>query len=416
MANTTHDTEFRFINAEELDKHAATMRRMREDAEFLSKSGFNFKGYGGAQADSFGASSPHGSGESDLDKRYKYEHMKYMREDLKLMNFAKSAGGAASGIGRGVYGFSQGGGLGSIFSGIQTGLNQAVKAGGFLAPFMTGMTLARGARGVARGAASAEAAEGGSVVEGVAASGVLAGLFKILPIPVKLTAVAGAAGGLAYLSEQAAAGLVGRNRRAQGFGADLGPLTSFDNTMNRYVNPDSVMAAMRSAKYDITSPAYQAMRIAGIDPKGWTSTTDMGEAALMKVQEQLKGFGKQDPQTMLTMAHAHQLQNLGLSDDDLMRLYQAPEGDVRDLVKQAQAHGESLGIDPKTIKDNQDFMTGLGLATAEAKRLAEVLNTGLLPGFKDIIDELGAFSQKENLKSTLTIRWRGWRCSRISGK
>jgi hypothetical protein len=104
--------------------------------------------------------------------------MKYMREDLKFMNAAKSAGGAAYSPAKGLYEFSRGGGLSSIFSGIGSGLEKAVQSGAFLAPFLTGMTLARGARGAAKGVATAEAAEGIEGAEAVAAGGALGQIFK----------------------------------------------------------------------------------------------------------------------------------------------------------------------------------------------------------------------------------------------
>ena len=316
-------------------------------------------------------------------------------------------GGAALAPAKGLWGLGHGGGLSGVFSGIETGIDKAMKAGGGFSSLLMGMSIGRAARATKAVGAEEGAAEGASVAEGAAAGGGIATLGKLLPFPVKVIGVAaGALGGAAFLSELASKDLGARNRRAQGFGANLGELTAFDKTMSRYVNPDNVMAAMRDAKYDVSSSAYTAMRIAGINPKDWTSPTNMGEAALITVQNKLKelgGPGGRNEGTLLTRAHATGLGNLGLSDEDLIRLYQAPKGDVAQLARTARGREKSLDVDQDTIKANQDYVTKLGLMEAEWQKLSEVLNTEIIPGFRAAADKLDNFAHKENLRPDESI-------------
>lgn len=65
----------------------------------------------------------------------------------------------------------------------------------------------------------------------------------------------------AYAGTLAISGMAAnRARRAGGLGAGIGSMTAAEIGLARYVDPDSVMASMRSAKFDITSPEYVALR------------------------------------------------------------------------------------------------------------------------------------------------------------
>jgi hypothetical protein len=352
--------------------------------------------------------------DQDLDRRYKREHLRYMREDMKVLSIIRNTGGAVSGVAKGVYGLSQGGGLASLFGGIETGIEKAIKVGGAFAPFMVGMSLGHGSHAVRRIGAAEEAAEDSEKVfesEASKAGRGLSFLSKAI-VPVKIVAVAaGATAGLfgagAFISEQIASGLVARNRRALGYGADIGQLTAFDKTFSRYIDTSDFASKMRDAQYDITSPAYQAMRVAvGMNPGEWDDPTMMGEGALIHIQERLqKLLGKSHGQreAFLPMAYAQGFGNLGLSADQLVGIARAPPGAMTELTKIAQGAVPGLTPSADTIKANQDYITKFGLMQAQWQTLTETLNKDIIPPFQASAKDLADFAQKQNLTSDKTL-------------
>jgi hypothetical protein len=264
-----------------------------------------------------GVTAPFSSTDADLERRYKREHMKYMNQELKFMNAASSAGGAASNIAGAFFGMRSGG-LGGLAKALNAEIQRMGRGGGFT-NLIAGALAARGT-GRALGGAAAAGAEG----EGAALSGAaLVGFGGFAAIAAKIgsavvTAVTAGA-------DVASRDIYTRSRRASGYGmggeGGFGKITAFDDVTSRYVNPDNVLAAMRDAKYDITSSAYSALRVAGIDPKNYKDPAALGEANLLDIQKRLRGFGKADEGTILTMAHAYGLNNRGVSDEDLLRLY-----------------------------------------------------------------------------------------------
>ena len=122
------------------------------------------------------------STERDLDKRYKTEHLKYMREELKSLNSARAVGGAALAPAKGLWGLGHGGGLSGVFSGIETGIEKAMQAGGGFSSLLMGMSLGRAARATKVVAAEEGAAEGASVAEGAAAGGGICDTWQALTL------------------------------------------------------------------------------------------------------------------------------------------------------------------------------------------------------------------------------------------
>jgi hypothetical protein len=316
-----------------------------------------------------GVTAPFSSTDADLERRYKREHMKYMNQELKFMNAASSAGGAASNIAGAFFGMRSGG-PGGLAKALNTEIQKMGRGGGFN-NLIAGALAARGT-GRALGGAAVNGAEG----EGAALSGAaLVGFGGFAAIAAKIgsavvTAVTAGA-------DVASRDIYTRYRLTSGYGmggeGGFGKLTAFDRVTSRYVNPDNVLAAMRDAKYDISS-AYSALRVAGIDPKNYKDPASLGDANLLDIQKRLRSFGKADEGTILTMAHAYGLNNRGVSDDDLLRLYDPSDKNaLTDLLARRRSHEKSLDLSKDQSKAANDFITNVGFMADEAKTAGERL-------------------------------------------
>ena len=300
-----------------------------------------------------------------------------------------------------------GGGLGGFARGL-TDMSRAVQqmrlSGSFAETVMGGAALGAvsgtGEKRTAKGVAAAET-EGG--IEGAIAVGAetgvglgLAKAFAKLPGLAKW-AIGGllAAGGLdIFAMDSAMKDVYGRSRRAAGYGANLGQLTAFDQTMSRYVDTDSMMAAMGQAKYDFTSPAYLAAKLSGIHPKDWSDPAAMAEGTILSVQQQLKTYA---PEKMLALAHARGFQDLGLSDQDLIRLYTGDQKDVNDLVKKAQGAAPSLDQSKDLQKRYQDLSTDIDLAGSRLRVMGEDILSDQIPAFEKLATTINDITEKYRL-------------------
>ena len=287
------------------------------------------------------------------------------------------------------------GGLTGLAKGVEQGLTRAMSGGNSWAAAFVGAGMGNalgrsrgGAVAGAEGATMAEAAESGGLVklgDAVAAASGLKWFIKNVPWLAKLgTAFVGAD---VYAMDKFTQDVFSRSRRAGGFGTNMGAMTSFESTMNRFVDPDNMLKAATQSMYDITSPAYTAMRIAGINPAEWKDPTALAEGTIAAVQREMKGF-KGNRETMLTMAHAHKFQNLGLSDEDLMRLATGDQKDVNDLLKRAQKEAKSMDLSQDQIKNYQDLYTETSLATQELKTFGEIIQNNTIPFFKGLDDTI----------------------------
>jgi hypothetical protein len=333
--------------------------------------------------------------------------------------------GAAQGIGGGLMSFAFGGGLGGLTSGIAQGLERSMRKGGGLSNLFLG-AMAGGAgisaynagrrhgmvaeRADIAGVGAAEAESMGAA-EGAAAGAAGGGFLKWLgklPLPVKI--VGGIASAAGFATDKMIKDVYSRGRQVAGFGGELGEFTGFDVAARRFVDPAKVASAMAQAKYDITSPAFIGLSLLGINPKG-RDPSALAEDAMIAAQKQLKGFGRQDEGTMLTMAHATGLGSL-FSDDELIRMYGAKTGDLKGMKDWAQGHKDALNLTKDQIETYQNLDTYLNTYADETKTLAEKAIPDAITAFEKVkgffttphlgpdgkpeyLDDLTAKSQKD---------------------
>jgi hypothetical protein len=349
-----------------------------------------------------GGSKPRGATDRELENRYKRESLKYYRDFNSA--FGKSAssmgrlvGGGFGGLatGQGISGFTRE--LGSISrllmaSGTKQifgGLAQGAIMGG-MSKGAVGSAVRKGAGGAA--VAGEEAETAGAVEEAVsvgAGMGILKA-FTALPGYAKLLI-----GGVVGLTAAGAAAVTfsakdvyARGRRAGGFGTSVGLMSGFEDTMDRFVDPDTVLKSMQQAKFDITSPAYTAMRIGGLDPSKYNDPAMLARANIVSAQTELKKMYAQNPQTLLTMAHARGFQHRGLSDEDIMRLAQGDQSEVNKLIRKSVDVAPSLDITEKQRQAYDDLITETTLLGERFKTAGEDLSEHLIDPAKKLVEML----------------------------
>ena len=377
----------------DLDKRMSTLDKMNTKS--------NATGAGGGIS----------STERDLDKRYKTEHMRFMREELKNLSAARTTAGVGAGVFSGLINLSRGGGLSGFAAGLNSQIQQVARGGGFFGPLFNAIAANRANTNIAANVVTGgTGGAGGAGGGGAGGAGGIVAAFRAQPLPVKLVELgAKLLGAEVTEAERAATSKFVMGRRAAGYGASLGSLRAFDTASSAFVNPDSVMASMRDARYDITSPSYQAMRIAGINPsdfKGPTGQTDMARANLLDVQKRLRGFGAHNEQTMLTMAHAYGLQNRGVSDEDMLRLYNPEDKSaVADLLKRGKGQEEGLKVTQEEIDAGRKLVTDLGFAASQLDTFASRMQDRAIVNLDNFTKSIGDATDGLNKMITAEDSW-----------
>jgi hypothetical protein len=361
--------------------------RLKETEEIWRSKASIWKSMAIGGSDSPTTPSSNDNTSNDLARRYQLESMRYYKD------FHAISTSIGKGVGGGLYGLATGEGLMGFSRGLMD-FGRAVRGSGSFSQLLTGMAVGRGARragAAAEGAAIAETEAGGAeIAEAVkvgASTGIGIGLiqaFQKLPSVVKLGigAIATFAGldiaGMTLASKD----VYGRSRRAGGFGANVGELTAFEDTMGRFVDTGSTMAAMRAAKYDITSPAYVALRAGlGMNPRDWKDPAAMAEGSILATQTWLKRYGAQHGEgTLLSAAHARGLGHL-FSDEDLIRLYSGSQDEVNRMVKLAQSKAAGLDIPADQQVAYKDLVTNITLAGDDLKTFGENVLSVQIPTF-----------------------------------
>jgi hypothetical protein len=395
MANeTTYDIKLDATDAQaKIDR---LVQSLKDAQKYVDSLGDGFRNIGnfntpipgsisrGGDASSGGDDSDSAT-ERDLNTRFQRSSIEYQRVSLPLMRTGIGIGrGAVSGLSQ----FGMGGGLGGLAKGFEREMTRTFsKTGGWaanLAGVAAGSVLSR-SRAVAKGGGGGESSEEGTVASGAEAGEGYTILKTIKEkVPFYLKAIAATITAELILMEKMTQDVYTRSRRAGGFGTNMGQMTAFETTMNRYVDPDNVISSMTQAKYDITSPAYTAMRIAGIDPSKWKDPTMLAEGNIASAQRELKAMGAQNESTLLTMAHARGFGARGFNDEDIMRLYKGDQNDVNSLLKKTNEKAPFMDLSADQQKAYKDLMVYTDLAGQEVKTLGERLESVTIPGFMDL--------------------------------
>ena len=389
MADTEHEVEIRH-NLDEYaakiqetnklwDEHYTKVKAVNAEMEKMASLARHPSG-----APGFG--SPASSQDQTLDREYKRAMIPYTRAYLPLL---KAGGGIAAGVARGGMSMAFGGGLTGLGAAIGPEIKRALSVS-LTDNMLGGAAFAVAARPKSTGAIAT--GEGVEAIEKGAAEGVGFGLIKAFsalgPLAkLGITAIVTAAAVDIAAMEKSSTDAYTRSRRAGGYGANLGSLTAFDTTMDRFVDTGAAMASMAQAKYDFTSPQYLALKLAGINPKG-RDTADLAEDTIMAVQKQLKGFSED---RMLPLAHA-KFGNL-FSDEEYIRLYTAREGEVKSMHDLAQEHEKALDMTEYQQRAYKDLVTHTDLAGTELRALGEDIMTKQIPAFNELVNTITKLSE-----------------------
>lgn len=190
----------------------------------------------------------------------------------------------------------------------------------------------------------------------------------------KWTGIAGSLGAIfgAISLDRIAGAVAGTRRAATGLGISYGQQQAFGLDLGRFVDPGSVLGASRNALYDVTNPAFVALRAAGVNPQGNAADT---AAALL---EKLPGLFAGTPRGLvLPRAHALGI-NQFLSDDDLIRFLGANPNERKTQIGQFKSDSQNLDLQQKVQRGWQDFLTaleraGLGIENVFVKGLAPLV-------------------------------------------
>jgi len=398
MADTEHEVDIKH----NLDEYAQKIKETNDlwDAHFAKVKAVNdeLTKLLGRKLSGAAPSLASFSGGSSQDRNIEREYYRAIIPYAKAATPAfKSMYSTTNAIGGGLFSMASGGGLQGFARGLSDLGRQMRSSGGFAQSILSGAAVgATSGRKAASGAAAAATEGVESAIARGAEQGIGFGLiqaFGKLPAIIKLGAGALlAAGGLdVYAMDKATKDVYGRSRRAAGYGANIGQLSAFDATMGRYVDTDSMMTAMGQAKYDFTSSAALAAKISGINPKDWSDPAAMAEGTILSVQRQLKSYS---PDRMLSMAHTRGFQDLGLSDQDLIRLYTGSQKDVNDLVKKAQGAAPGLDQSKDIQKKYQDFATDIDLTGMRLRVMGENILSYQMPTFMKFANVIDDFTEK----------------------
>jgi hypothetical protein len=145
-------------------------------------------------------------------------------------------------------------------------------------------------------------------------------------------------------------------RSAAGLGIGYGQQQAFGLDLGRFVDPGTVLGAARNALFDVTNPAYIALRAAGIAPGG--NAADVSA----KLLERLPAIFQGTPQGLI----GPRARALGLDQffglDDIVRFLGASPGERQKQLGAFKQDSRDLELQRQVTRQWQDFSTALGRA------------------------------------------------------
>jgi hypothetical protein len=189
----------------------------------------------------------------------------------------------------------------------------------------------------------------------------------------------------------------GYRRAATGLGTSIGGMRAFGLDFGRFVDPNAFMGGISQAMRDPThSPVLGAL---GVRPEKGEETDTFAARALQRVQD----LAKSTPENLLgTLLTSRRLTDLGVDLPTLMRLRNAPSGELGD---QQRAFGRDRGafnITPAQAKAWQDFTTSIERSRMSIETTFIVGLSPLAPALQHlgeaISKTLSAFLSKPELK------------------
>ena len=192
-----------------------------------------------------------------------------------------------------------------------------------------------------------------------------------------LTGAGGSLFGIDKLAGSAAAG----RRSAAGLGISFGEQRAFSTDFGRFVDADSMLSNVASAKTDITSPAYQGLLGAGLTGKQIQggNAADVSIDFLHRLPQMFKGV---QPGLIGPNAEARGLTNI-ISAEDIKRYVTASPQERAQQDKAYTADKTSMNVGDGTLKGWTDLNSALTRASTEIEK---AFITGLAPLAPEIAD------------------------------
>ncbi len=147
-------------------------------------------------------------------------------------------------------------------------------------------------------------------------------------------------------------------RSAGGFGIGYGQQQAFGLNLGRFIDPGSMLSASRNAIYDITNPAFVALRAAGINPQGGGNAADLSAQLLERLPALFAGTPKG---LILPQMRALGLDQF-LNPDDAVRYLGADPKERREQLDRFKEDARNLNLQKEVTRGWQDFSTALGRA------------------------------------------------------
>lgn len=193
-----------------------------------------------------------------------------------------------------------------------------------------------------------------------------------------------ALGGGVWGLDRLAGGAAGGRRSSQGLGMSRGEQEAFGHTYGRMVDTGSFLGAISTGRGDSSSEQAAALYALGIDPTRGNSATT-AQSALRSTYDLVRGTSGDDRELGFLM-NGRRLGALGLSIDDLRRMYNTQPGEFEQFAGEYSTRKGQLAISDDNLKKWQDFFVTLGVAGAK-------IETSLINGLTKLTPELTKFSE-----------------------
>jgi Transglycosylase SLT domain len=150
--------------------------------------------------------------------------------------------------------------------------------------------------------------------------------------------------------DKLAAGAGAGRREATGLGLSYGEQRAFGVTYGRFVDSNTLLRGVSTARADVASPEARAMYALGMVP-GQSGDT---AAASLETLKRVRALAQRTDDSMLgTVSHAYGIDALGYGPEEMRRLKGASDKDL-----QAEAYKKRItdfGVTDKALKDMQEF-------------------------------------------------------------
>jgi hypothetical protein len=215
-----------------------------------------------------------------------------------------------------------------------------------------------------------------------------------------------ALGGSVWGLERLAAGAGAGRRNATGLGLSYGQNSAFGVTYGRFVDTNTLLHGVSTARGDVGSAEARAMFSLGMVPG---QSGDTAQASL-ETLKRVRALAKRTPDQMLgTVNKAYGLDALGYNTEQMRRLKSASDDDIDE--KGFNKRTKDFGVTEKALKDMQEFDMALESAGIKIKSTFIELLGPLAPELKLLTEGLSdaakAFLGSQTFKDGIEMASKG---------